>query len=93
MVRLATNKYILGTYMYVDVGGDAAFCVPSWTEQCKNRAAKTKTDTSSLTVVGLTITRHRLYIVDGNRRGSKHSGVEEYLREQEVIHLRILVPW
>ena len=32
------DKYILGTYSftiyYVDVGGDAAFYVPIWTEQC-----------------------------------------------------------
>ena len=47
----------------------------------QNRTAKT--DTSGLTVVALTLAHCHHYIVSGDRTGSKHSGVEEYLRGKQ----------
>ena len=58
----------------------------------QNRAAKT--DTSGLIgVVVLTLTHHRHYVVSGNRTGSRHSGVEEYLRgkKKAFAYTRTLV--
>ena len=78
-----TNKYILGTYTYVDVGGDAAFCVPTWTEQCKTGQPR------QIPPVSLLLFSHEIIIVIIL---SVVTGVEEYLRGKKS-HSLILVPW
>ena len=67
--------------------------VPSRAEQCETEQSRQIPPVAGhIVVVVLTLTHHCHYLVSGNRTGSNHTRVAEYLRKQKYEKKVINIP-